>query len=926
LLLGTEQDMNRLEELLTQLKSTPPLTPYNLTLYFRDRGVTPVAAPFDICCSIVEDRLSREAAGLFFEKELENFFSKGGPSVCRFGGGFFGFVVPFTQGLGEFCLVGDGVRDLSVDLWQLANFSRQCAKEAFSLFPHVETLRIATSEEVDRSAREVHRRVQQFFSPLPDYPPLLPSPPVADPRLVAVAKLMERLERTGTIYETIALACELIEEQFKVQKLLLALRDNGLSGYAVSGMLGLPEELGVIPSAGITTFLTPHAIKKVVPFDTEMRQALPALQERVIACFPLRPKGEPLGFLAALDTEFHDTELLLISMVANAAGSRVSRILTEAEQSKASAISKRLMSLSNTLSQVDNKEQLYEAILGIAADLIDATQGSIMLIDSNGESMHIVFTLGMSLNVARCLPVRVGRGIAGKVAQSGEPLLVNDVEKDDRFVMINRSRFKSNSLICIPLKLRNKTIGVLNLSDKKDLSPFCQADLHLLTSFANLASLMIERTLVLEQSVKFEQLSVTDSLTGLYNRRFLKNRLEEEISRSQRHGLHLSVLFIDLDFFKRFNDVCGHLAGDFALKRTADIIKATLRDMDVVARYGGEEFCAVLPGTSKAEAMIVAERIRVEIECESFASEMDIPLRRITASVGVASFPEDGATYTELVHASDVALYQAKDGGRNRTVAARRQVAASPDGPPAAAPFAAEFIDIEECALDELCIERSVTTTDFATESAAPETTAPQSAATKATTTKATTTQAATTGTATTGTATTGTATTGTAAAGSAATGTAFAETTSTGSTVNERTVTEGPVTDVTAAQKTTATESAATQITTDKPCEPPGPVTPLPHSDVPTATSQGAPPLAIALDFDALLEATVIPAPACRGNGATILPFEPPGEQEDQMAVLSSPLASSKEVPPNAAEESQQQHTFFIKYRDFVGEKINDS
>ncbi len=93
--------------------------------------------------------------------------------------------------------------------------------------------------------------------------------------------------------------------------------------------------------------------------------------------------------------------------------------------------------------------------------------------------------------------------------------------------------------------------------------------------------------------------------------------------------------------------------------------------MDIVARYGGEEFCAVLPGTSKSEALIVAERIRTEIENKRFPGESDIPLRRLTASLGVASFPEDGRTFHDLVHASDVALYEAKARGRNRTVAAR---------------------------------------------------------------------------------------------------------------------------------------------------------------------------------------------------------------------------------------------------------------
>jgi len=684
---GRELDKNQLEELLTELKSSASLSPYSLTLYCRPQGEKGGQSGFESCCSVVQDPLCREVSRQFFEKGLEVFFREGTHTVCRYGGGFFGFVVPFALCGHDFCLVADGVRDCSIDLWQLAAFSRSGASEVISLLPHVETLPTATFQEVDQVAREVLQRIgEASFSDrhAPGdrrAPNEAPGPDGSDPRLVAVAEILERLERSTTIAETVALCCETIGEHFKVERMALALREASGFSFQVSGICGLPEELGSIPAEAIAPFFCQEKAKKTVPYDDRMRALLPALQATLFTCFPLRSHGDPLGFIAAVDCELREADRLMLSIVCNAAAAKLSRLLTDAEQSKASDLSGRLMSLANTLLLVDNKEQLYEAILGIACDLIDATQGSIMLIDKNGENMHIVFTRGITLNIARRLPIKVGKGIAGQVAQSGEPLLVSDVEKDVRVAMVNRPRFKSKSLICIPLKLKEKIIGVLNLSDKTNLAPFSTDDLQLLTSFANLASLMIERSLVLEQSVRFEQLSVTDSLTGLYNRRFLKSRLEEELNRSIRQELNLTVLFIDLDFFKNYNDVCGHLAGDLALKKTADIIKASLRDMDVVARYGGEEFCAVLPGTSKSEALIVAERIRSEIEKEKFAGETDIPPRRITASLGVASFPEDGSSYTELVHASDVALYQAKANGRNRIVAAQTPKVAPPPEP-----------------------------------------------------------------------------------------------------------------------------------------------------------------------------------------------------------------------------------------------------
>ena len=707
--MGKELEKRRLEEWLTTLKSSPPLSPFSLTLYHRESSAR-CAETFQSCCSIVEDPLCRDVSRQFFEEGMEVFFEEGTPSVCRYGGGFFGFLIPFTMGAEQFCLVGDGVRDETVDLWQLASLSRTGGGDVFSLFPYVESLSTASYQEVEKVAREVAEEVEKLSFP-PQEPhaaaPLPPDPRHADPRLAAVAETLEHLDRSKTIAESIALCSETIVTQLQVAKLAIALRNDDGTAYQVTGLWGVPDDLGCIPAAAAKVFLAKEQAKKTVLYDSRMRSILPAFGAAICINFPLASQNEQLGFLALGDTDLPGQGVLMVSMLSNALAGKLLQIVKAAQQSRETALSEKLMSLTDTLLQVECKEELYEAILSIASELIDATQGSIMLMDKDGENMRIVFTLGMTLNVARCLPVKVGKGIAGMVAQTGQPLLVNDVEKDSRVAMANRVRFKSKSLICIPLKLKDKIIGVLNLSDKKNLAPFSNADLQVLTSFANLASLMIERTEVLEESERFEQLSVTDALTGLYNRRFLKNRLEEELNRSIRQGLNLTVIFIDLDFFKNYNDLCGHLAGDEALKITAEIIKGSLREMDIVARYGGEEFCAVLPGTSKEEALIVAERIRSEIEAKRFPMDSEIPNARLTASLGVASFPEDGRTFKALVHASDVALYEAKATGRNRIVAARTaaasvrqsETAERPVHPPAALAKALDFNAFLEASL-----------------------------------------------------------------------------------------------------------------------------------------------------------------------------------------------------------------------------------
>ncbi|HYV66398.1 MAG TPA: GGDEF domain-containing protein [Myxococcales bacterium] len=170
-----------------------------------------------------------------------------------------------------------------------------------------------------------------------------------------------------------------------------------------------------------------------------------------------------------------------------------------------------------------------------------------------------------------------------------------------------------------------------------------------------------------ESQAELERLSVTDALTGLYNRRHLMGTLASEVQRSRRLRRPVSVLLADVDHFKQYNDTHGHPAGDVALAKIADILRKTTRGVDCVARYGGEEFLVLLLETTVATAAIVAERIRAQVAAEEFAGGM------ITVSIGVAECPSHGDTPESLIESADAALYEAKDGGRNRVIAAGGQ-------------------------------------------------------------------------------------------------------------------------------------------------------------------------------------------------------------------------------------------------------------
>ncbi len=180
------------------------------------------------------------------------------------------------------------------------------------------------------------------------------------------------------------------------------------------------------------------------------------------------------------------------------------------------------------------------------------------------------------------------------------------------------------------------------------------------------------------QNRRLSALATTDALTGLANRRELNDVLSREIARSKRFGYPLSFVMCDVDFFKNYNDLFGHPAGDEVLQTIASLMRSRLRGSDIAARYGGEEFGLILPQTTKEQALRVADSLRKRIEEHPFPNEEKQPSGNLTISMGVAGLGEDGDTATLLVDRADRALYRAKQTGRNRVVAFDKQ---EPDWP-----------------------------------------------------------------------------------------------------------------------------------------------------------------------------------------------------------------------------------------------------
>ena len=163
---------------------------------------------------------------------------------------------------------------------------------------------------------------------------------------------------------------------------------------------------------------------------------------------------------------------------------------------------------------------------------------------------------------------------------------------------------------------------------------------------------------------EIERIAITDSLTELHTRRYAIERFQEELKRSQARGMKLSFLMIDVDYFKTFNDQQGHLMGDQILREVGKLIRENTREIDIAGRFGGEEFCVILPDTDRSGARFAAERIRQAVEASAIkAYDAEV---KITVSLGVATYPEDGTRIEELTDKADWALYRAKREGRNR--------------------------------------------------------------------------------------------------------------------------------------------------------------------------------------------------------------------------------------------------------------------
>jgi two-component system cell cycle response regulator len=250
-----------------------------------------------------------------------------------------------------------------------------------------------------------------------------------------------------------------------------------------------------------------------------------------------------------------------------------------------------------------------------------------------------------------------GEGLAGAAANAGKPVTWPGP------IGLSPSEPAEPAAIAVPIGVRGRPFGVVALYGRRPGRPptFDADDLSLLRSLVRQAEVVAENAWLYDEA---KRLSITDGLTGVWNRRQFDLRASEENHRATRFDEPFGVVLVDIDHFKNVNDVHGHQAGDAVLVDLARRLTEATREVDVVARYGGEEFALILPKTPLDGSVVLAEKVRDAIASEPFL--VDGTSISVTISVGVAAYPDHGKTVHELVASADAALYRAKTGGRNR--------------------------------------------------------------------------------------------------------------------------------------------------------------------------------------------------------------------------------------------------------------------
>jgi diguanylate cyclase (GGDEF)-like protein/PAS domain S-box-containing protein len=369
-------------------------------------------------------------------------------------------------------------------------------------------------------------------------------------------------------------------------------------------------------------------------------------------------KEIPINFTASVIKDAQGNPKTLVAVI---------RDVTERKKAEEEVrrYTKQLEALSNigaTVSQTLNLEELLDDVLDTVLMVMGVEVGGIFLLDKQTSKLLLKTHRGMSPEFARRVQVgSIGDGFIGQVAKLGKPILAEDVSADAKLSWMRKMGDGIQSFAAVPIMAKEKILAVMAVGSVKHRE-FPDWEMLTLDTIANQIGMAIENAQLYEHAL---EIAFTDSLTGLYNRRYIMDQIGREFIRAQRNKATLSLVMVDLDGLKAINDRFGHHVGDRFLKEVARVVKVNTRASDVAARWGGDEFMFLAPGTDSRSAIKIAERIRAQVE--RYKMKLEGKEVGITISSGIVAYPDHASVVAKLLKKADEALYNAKRGGKNQS-------------------------------------------------------------------------------------------------------------------------------------------------------------------------------------------------------------------------------------------------------------------
>lgn len=414
-----------------------------------------------------------------------------------------------------------------------------------------------------------------------------------------------------------------------------------------------------VSTARLTNGISGEAVKTrkpvVIPDLSKCENINPVsldIKRAATVAVPLITRGKPIGILyvdSYRPRDFSKNEIDYLVILCNQAAIALNNTELYKKLTREAQEMALLYEVSQSFMSTLDFDKLLVNILERLKNTFGYLNLAIMLVDEEKHELYPRSYINYPDHIKK-LRFKIGRdGVSGHVAETKKMYYCPDVSKDPYYIV---GAEKAKSELCFPLMLGDRVIGTLDV-ESPEINGFTEDDMKLLSGLSAQIAVALYNSQLFEQT---KALSLTDPLTSLPNRRSFDMFIEAEIRRAGRYHRSFSLLMVDFDNFKKYNDAFGHPAGDKILKKCSQLMKETIRDVDFLGRYGGDEFISVLPETDSTFALEVAERMRKTIAAQSIEP-------RITLSIGIAAFPQDANNKNTLIEIADDACYEAKQLG-----------------------------------------------------------------------------------------------------------------------------------------------------------------------------------------------------------------------------------------------------------------------